>query len=108
MEEQNKIINEAVAELKDADETKLKEIIEKWFESTRTSGMKIGAKFISAAVVGAVQKHLKKGKDASLRDYKRMVDDIWKIISVQLNQDETIQNDSTTENENQSKEGGDE
>jgi hypothetical protein len=92
--EENKMIEEAVAELKSSDEAKLKEVIEKWFESTRTDGLKTGAKFISAAVAGAIQKHLKKGKDASLRDYKRMTDDIWKIISVQLTQ----QNDLTTEN----------
>lgn len=95
MEEQNKVINEAVAELKGADEATLKETIEKWFEKTRTDGLKIGARFISAAVAGTIQKHLKKGKDASRRDYERCIDDIMKIIAVQLTQ----QNDSTTENE---------
>jgi hypothetical protein len=91
--EENKVIEEAVAELQGADEAKLKEVIEKWFESTRNDGMRIGAQFISAAVVGVMQKHLKKGKDTSLRDYKRMTDDIWKIVSVQLKQNETQQND---------------
>ena len=99
MEEQNKVINEAIAELKGADDTQLKEVIEKWFETTRTSGMKIGAQFISAAVAGTIQKHLKKGKDASLRDYKRMTEEIWKIISVQLKQNETQQNDSEDDND---------
>jgi hypothetical protein len=95
MEEQNKVIEEAVAKLKGADEAKLKEVIEQWFERTRTDGLKIGAKFISAAVAGVIEKHLKKGKDASLRDYKRMTDDIWKIVSVQLTQ----QNDSEDDND---------
>ncbi len=93
--EENKVINEAVAELKGADESTLKETIEKWFEKTRTDGLKIGARFISAAVAGTIQKHLKKGKDASRRDYERCIDDIMKIIAVQLTQ----QNDLTTENE---------
>lgn len=95
MEGQNKVIEEAVAELKGADEAELKKVIEQWFERTRTDGLKIGAKLISAAVASVIEKHLKKGKDASLRDYKRMTDDIMKIISVQL----TRQNDSTMENE---------
>ena len=95
MEDQNKVINEAVAELKDADETKLKEVIEKWFESTRTSGMKIGAQFISAAVAGVIKRHLKKGKEPSRRDYERCIDDINKLIVVQLTQ----QNDSENEDD---------
>lgn len=95
MEEQNKVIEEAVAELKSADESELKKVVEQWFERTRTDGLKIGAKFISAAVAGVIEKHLKKGKDASLRDYKRMTDDILKIISVQLTQ----QNDSEDDND---------
>ena len=94
--EENKMVNDAVAELKGADETKLKEVISKWFEQTRTDGLKIGARFISAAVAGAIQKHLKKGKDASRRDYERCVDDILKIISVQLN---TQQNDSEADDD---------
>lgn len=91
MDEQNKMIEE----IKSAKDEELRSTIEKWFEQTRNQGMKIGASYISAAVAGAIQKHLKKGKDASLRDYKRMADDIWKIVSVQL----TKQNDSNTENE---------
>ena len=100
MEDKNKIINEAIAELKNADETKLKETIEKWFESTRTSGMKIGAKFISAAIAGTIKKHLKKGKDSSKRDFERCISDIEKIIVVQL----TEQNDSEDDNDRATKE----
>ena len=44
-------------------------------------------------------KFFKKEK-TSLRDYKRMTDDIIKIISVQLRQEATEQNDSETEKEN--------
>lgn len=99
MEEQNKVINEAVAELKGADEAELKKVIEKWFESTRTSGMKIGAQFISAAVAGVIQRHLKKGKEPSRRDFERCIDDINKIIVVQLTQQNDLEenNDGTTE-----------
>lgn len=101
MEETN--IKEAVEEIKGASEDELQKVIERWFESTRTQGLKIGAKFISAAIFGVIEKHIKKktGAKASLRDYQRMTDEIIKIISVQL---KTEQNDSeeyvTEENEN--------
>ena len=91
MDEQDKMISEAVAELQGADEAKLKEVIEKWFESTRNQALKIGAYYISAAVAGIMEKHLKKGKDASKRDLERCLRDIHTLISVQLN---TQQNDS--------------
>ena len=94
MEETN--IKEVVEEIKGADEETLRSTIEKWFESTRTLGMKIGAQFISAAIFGVIEKHIKKktGGKPSLRDYQRMTDEIIKIISVQLTQ----QNDSSEEN----------
>ena len=95
MEDQNKVINEAIEELQSTDETKLREVIEKWFESTRTSGMRIGARFISAAVAGVIQKHLKKNKEPSRRDFERCINDIEKIIIVQLTQ----QNDSEDNND---------
>lgn len=101
MEETN--IKEAVEEIKGASEDELQKVIEQWFESTRTQGLKIGAKFISAAIFGVIEKHIKKktGAKASLRDYQRMTDEIIKIISVQL---KTEQNDSEEkameENEN--------
>lgn len=102
MDKQNKVINEAIAELKGADEAKLTEVIEKWFEQTRTQGLKIGAKFISAAVAGTIQKHLKKGKDASKRDYERCINDIKEIIAVQLTQqdDSEDENDGATSEDN--------
>lgn len=86
-------IQEVVEEIRGADEETLQATIEKWFESTRTDGMKLGAKFISAAVFGVIQKHLKKKAKPSLRDYQRAIDEIIKIIAVQL----TEQNDSEKE-----------
>lgn len=83
-------IKEAVEEIKNANEDELKKVIEQWFESTRTAGMKLGAQFISAAIFGIIKKHIIKKEKASLRDYKRAMDEIIKIISVQL----TEQNDS--------------
>lgn len=93
--EENKI-QEVVEEIKSTDEQELKSTITKWFEQIRNQGMKIGAGYISAAVAGVMEQHLKKGKDASKRDLERCIRDIYKIISVQLTQ----QNDSTMENEN--------
>ena len=84
-------MSEVIDEVKNASEEELQEVIEKWFESTRTDGMKIGAQFIAAAVMGKIQKHLSKPGKASLRDYERCIADIKKILAVQL----TEQNDST-------------
>lgn len=95
MTEETKV-QEVIEEIKNADEDTLRDTIEKWFETTRTQGMKLGAKFISAAIFGAIQKHTKKKAKVSLRDYERMTADIIKIIAVQL----TEQNDSVEENEN--------
>lgn len=88
MEETN--IKEVVEEIRGADEETLKSTIEKWFESTRNQGLKIGAQFISAAIFGVIKKHTQKAGKVSLNDYKRMTAEIIKIISVQLTQ----QNDS--------------
>lgn len=92
--EENKNVSEAISEMRNADEESLKKVIEDWFEHTRTDGMKIGARFIAAAVMGKIQKHLDKPGKASLRDYERCVADIKKILAVQL----TEQNDSTENN----------
>jgi hypothetical protein len=83
-------IKEVVEEIKNANEDELKKVIEGWFESTRTAGMKIGAQLISTAVYSVIKKHTKKPGKVSLNDYKRMTAEIIKIISVQL----TEQNDS--------------
>ena len=87
-------IAEAVKEVKNASEEELRKVIEGWYERTRTDGLKIGAQMISAAVYGKIEKHLRKGSKPSLRDYSRCIDDILKIISVQL----TRQNDLAEEN----------
>lgn len=91
MEEVN--MQEIVEEIKGASEDELKQVIEQWFESTRIQGLKMGASYISAAIFGVIQKHIKKktGAKASLRDYQRCVDEIIQIISIQL---KTQQNDS--------------
>lgn len=88
MEETN--IKKAIEEIKNTNEDELRKVIEQWFESTRTAGMKIGAQYISAGIFGVIQKHIKKKAKPSLRDYQRCMDEIIKIISVQLTQ----QNDS--------------
>ena len=95
MEETN--IKEAVEEIKNAGEDELKKVIENWFSSTRTAGMKIGAQFISAGVYGIIKKHLEKKAKASLNDYRRMTNEIIELISVQL---KTEQNDYEEENVN--------
>ena len=95
-------IQEVIKEIRGADEETLQSTIEKWFESTRTDGMKLGAKFISAAVFGIIQKHLKKKAKPSLRDYQRAMDEIIKIISTQLteqNDSEENEDDGTTESD---------
>ena len=97
MEENTKMLA-VVEEIKNADEENLKKVIEDWFEKTRTSGMKIGAQFISAAVYGAIEKTLKNGSKSSLRDYQRAIKRIVEIVSVQL---KTQQNDLEKEEENE-------
>lgn len=97
-------IQEAVKEIKNADEESLQKVIERWFETTRTYGMKIGATYIAAGVYGIIQKHTRKknGAKASLRDYQRMTEDIIKIVSVQLTHQNTQQNDSQNNEDNNS------
>ena len=95
--EENTNVTKAIEEIKGASEEELREVIEGWFEQTRTQSMKIGAQFISAAVYGAMEKNLKKGFDSSLRDYQRAIKRIYEIVSVQLKQQETVQNDLKVE-----------
>jgi hypothetical protein len=87
-------MTEVVDEVKNATEDELKKVIEGHFEAVRTQGMKIGATYIAAAIYGAIEKNLKKGANSSLRDYQRAMKRIIEIVSVQLKQDETLQNDS--------------
>jgi len=83
-------MSEVVSEVKNASEDELKKVIEEHFEAVRTQGMKIGATYIAAAVMGKFKKHLEKPGKTSLRDYERCVIDIKKMLAVQLTQ----QNDS--------------
>lgn len=86
-------MSEVVDEVENAGEDELKKVIEEHFEVARTQGMKIGATYIAAAIYGAIEKNLKKGSSSSLRDYQRAIKRIIEIVSVQLKQDETLQND---------------
>lgn len=81
--------------IKTANDDELRELIEEWFEKTRTDGLKLGAKYISAAIMGTIQKHVKSKQKASLRDYQRMTDDIIKIISVQITRQSDSQEDKS-------------
>lgn len=94
-------IKEAVKEIKESDEESLQKVIEDWFERTRTQGLKLGASYISAAIFGVIQKNIVKKAKPSLRDYKRMTEEIIKIISVQLKQQNTQQNDSEEKESNE-------
>ena len=91
MAEQN--ISEVIEEVRNASDEELKKVIEEHFEAVRVQGMKIGASYISAAVMGAIDKNLKDGMNSSHRDFKRAIKRIVEIVSVQLKQQETIQND---------------
>lgn len=95
-------IKEAVKEIKESNEESLQKVIEDWFERTRNQSIKIGAQYISAAIFGVIQKNIVKKTKPSLRDYKRMTEEIIKIISVQLKQQndseaDTIKEDNTNE-----------
>ena len=98
--EENKI-QEVVEEIRAATDKELTETVQKWFEQVRNQSMKIGASYIAAAVAGVMEKHLKKGADASKRDLERCIKDIYKIVSVQLN---TQQNDLEDNNDGTSEE----
>lgn len=88
-------VPQAIAEIKNANEEELRKVIERWFEATRTDGLKIGAQLISAAVYAAIQKNLNKEGKITMNDYKRAIKEITKIIQVQL----TKQSDSEKEKE---------
>ena len=108
MAEENNM-SEVVSELQSATEEEIKEVVEKWFEKTRMDGMRLGAQFIAAGCWGAIQKNLSK-QNPSLRDYKRCIEDIRKIIAVQLHKqnesnatevvEDTTDDGATEENSN--------
>ena len=84
-------VAESGSELKSADEEKLREVVEKWFESTRTDGIRIGASMISTAVYAIIKKHLVKTSKPSLNDYRRAIKEIEVLIQKQLD-NQTQQN----------------
>ena len=94
-------IKEVVKEIKESDEESLQKVIEDWFERTRNQSIKIGAQYISAAIFGVIQKNIVKKAKPSLRDDKRMTEEIIKIVSVQLRQQNTEQNDSEEKESNE-------
>ena len=93
-------IKGAIEEIKNANEDELKKVIEQWFESTRTAGMKLGAQMICIAVFDTIKKHTKKVGKVSLNDYKRMTAEIMNIISVQLTQQNDSEENVMKENDN--------
>ncbi len=95
--ENNLNMTDVVAEVKNANEDELRAVIEKWFEATRTQGLKLGASYISAAIMGAMQKHLHKESKVTLRDYRRCIDDISKIIAVPLKKQEEVKEEVVTD-----------
>ena len=101
-------IQEAVKEIKESNEETLQKVIEDWFEKTRNQSIKIGAQYISAAIFGVIQKNIVKKAKPSLRDYKRMTEEIIKIVSVQLRQQNTEQNDSEEKESNKTTQEDDE
>ena len=91
---ENTNVSKAIEEIKGTNDEQLKQIIEQWFEQTRTSGMKIGASFIAAAVYDTINKNLKNGSNSSLRDYQRAIKKVMEIVSIQLQlKQKTVQND---------------
>ena len=90
---ENTNMSEVIEENKEASEEELTKEIEKHFEVVRTQGMKIGASYIAAAVMGAIDKNLKDGMKSSHNDFKRAIKRVIEIVSVQLKQQETGRND---------------
>ena len=91
--EENTNVSQVVEELRGKDEEQIKKVIERWFDKTRMDGLRLGAQMISIVVNDAIKKNLKDGMNSSHRDFKRAINKIYEIISVQLKQNETVQND---------------
>ena len=91
--EENTNVSQVVEELSGKDEEQVKKVIERWFDKTRMDGLRLGAQMISIVVDDAIKKNLKDGMNSSHRDFKRAINKIYEIISVQLEQNETVQND---------------
>lgn len=91
--EENTNVNQVVEEINGKDEEQVKKVIERWFDKTRMDGLRLGAQMISVVVDDAIRKNLKDGMNSSHKDFKRAINKIYEIISVQLKQRETVQND---------------
>lgn len=91
--EENMNTSKVIDEIKGASEEELKKIINEHFDIVRTRSMKMGATYIAMAISGVIEKNLKDGMNSSHRDFKRAMKRIIEIISVQLSQEETLQND---------------
>lgn len=100
----NEKVAQAMAELRNSDEEKLRSVIELWFEQTRTDGLKLGASMISYAVNAIIQKHIGKAAKPTFRDYERMTKEINKLIAVQLKEEFEDEPEPETE-QNNSNEG---
>lgn len=94
---ENTNMSDVIDEIKGASEEELKEIITRWFDSTRIGGMRLGAYMIAAAVSDTINKNLKDGMSSSHRDFERAIKRVLEIVSVQLKQRETVQNDLVEE-----------
>ena len=98
--EENKNVSQVIEEIHGKDEEQVKKVIEHWFDKTRMDGLRLGAQMISVVIDDAIRKNLKDGMNSSHRDFKRAVNKIYEIISVQLKQHETVQNDLVEEEAN--------
>lgn len=90
---ENTNMSEMIEEIKGASEEDFKKVIEEHFEVVRNRSIKIGAYLISAAVFDAIDKNLKDGMNSSHRDFERAIKRVIEIVSVQLKQEKTVQND---------------
>jgi hypothetical protein len=94
--DENINISEVTDEIKNADENELKTVVERWYESTYTSGLKLGARYMAIGASSIMNKHLsKKEKEPTLRDYKRCIKELADFLEVQL---KTQQNETQKEN----------
>ena len=91
---ENTNMSEVIEEIKSASEEELRKVIEGWYETTYTDGLRKGAYLIASAVMGKMQKHLDKPGKLSLRDHERCIADIKKMLVVQLTQQNDLEEGS--------------
>ena len=88
-------VSEVVSEVEGATKEELDAVIKRHFKQVRALGIEAGAKYMASAIYSVVNKHTTKNGKVSLRDYERMKDEIVKVVSVLLTQ----QNDSNEVND---------